>query len=182
MTTAVCLRCGHFKFGAWTECNHCGHFPSDTLERLQNILVSDKVAKPESLERISKGLQRGGNLEFDSRDIRPGAEGDAATFARLIQSVESGQPPPPELQKTLAMVTNFKIPASELPPLPQPKPTPAKPTPVELPAYYLAVSGERQGPYTWAEVLSRLNHLPPDATIWHPNTNEWRPVRGMPLI
>ena len=68
------------------------------------------------------------------------------------------------------------------PPAPQPPPLSPPPLPKDVPSYFLSVNGDTQGPYTWGEVINRMGQLPQDAMIWHPNVNEWRPVRGMPLI
>lgn len=57
-----------------------------------------------------------------------------------------------------------------------------QPPSAEVPSYFLSVSGDTQGPYTWGEVLQRMKDLPQDALLWHPNVNEWRSLRGMPLI
>ena len=103
MTTAVCLCCGNFKFGAFVPCDHCGHMPTDKGDRLEQMLFTDQAMSDEFLRRVSAAIQRGETINLDGSGIRAGAEDTAELFAMMLALHRSGQPLPPEVDRMLQM-------------------------------------------------------------------------------
>lgn len=85
MTTAVCLKCGVMKLGAWVPCPKCGYSPESNEERAKAILLTDHLLTPEQLKEASAYIGAGNTPNFDEEAISE----MAANFEEI-----SKHPPP----------------------------------------------------------------------------------------
>lgn len=70
MTLAVCLKCGHLKFGAFTRCSQCGTTPDDDESLTKHLLLSDHFHTRAELEAIAAEIRAGRPPEFDPETLR----------------------------------------------------------------------------------------------------------------
>ncbi len=70
MTIAVCLKCGHMKFGAWTPCEKCKYQPEQLEERAKHLILSDHYYTPQELEKYAQRVAQGEKWFFDEQDTR----------------------------------------------------------------------------------------------------------------
>lgn len=52
MTTALCMKCGKLKHGAYLDCPHCGEGP--TGNNTLDLMLTDHYLDKEKLERLGK--------------------------------------------------------------------------------------------------------------------------------
>lgn len=103
MTTAICLRCGNFKFGAFVPCDHCGHFPTAQKDRIEHMLFSDHALTDDFLQRASAVTKTGERIEIDNSAFRPGSEETVTMLMTMLALLQTGQPLPPEIDRMLGL-------------------------------------------------------------------------------
>jgi len=59
MSTAVCIKCGAFKYGAFTRCDKCGACPESDQEKALSIAASDHYCDAQWLNRLSACIKEG---------------------------------------------------------------------------------------------------------------------------
>jgi len=69
MTAAICLKCGEFKFGAWTPCPKCGHLPTDDEDRVKHLIVTDHFFSQDELKSIGQTVMDGKQPQFSPEQI-----------------------------------------------------------------------------------------------------------------
>jgi hypothetical protein len=74
MTTAVCLRCGEMKLGAFTPCRKCGFEPESPDEQVRSIMLSDQNLDAVSLKEVSEQIGVGDYPEFDEAAVEEAAK------------------------------------------------------------------------------------------------------------
>jgi hypothetical protein len=70
MTIAVCLKCGHMKFGAWTPCEGCGYEPDNLEDRAKHLILSDHYYSRQELEKYAQRVAQGETWFFDEQATR----------------------------------------------------------------------------------------------------------------
>jgi hypothetical protein len=74
MTTAVCLKCGKMKFGAWVPCPKCGFAPENDEDKIKSIYLSDHNLSREGLEEVSQAIVDGKTINFPEEELKQGVE------------------------------------------------------------------------------------------------------------
>lgn len=73
MAKAICLKCGNYKTAAFADCPKCGFDPAandaDKETQAKSLLLSDQLASKKDLERMSKDIQQGKALHFDTQKV-----------------------------------------------------------------------------------------------------------------
>ena len=59
MTKAVCVECGHIKFGSFTECGECGFLPASEIDLAYSLALTDHYFDQKTLQKISKNMRAG---------------------------------------------------------------------------------------------------------------------------
>ena len=59
MTKAVCVECGHIKFGSFTECGECGFLPAAEIDLAYSVALTDHYFDQNTLQKISKNMKAG---------------------------------------------------------------------------------------------------------------------------
>ena len=67
---AVCAKCGEFKESAWVSCSWCNFKPSTETEKAQCLLLSTHFNNDSQLQRFSKHIKSGKELDFKERDLQ----------------------------------------------------------------------------------------------------------------
>lgn len=70
MTTAVCLKCGAMKFGAWIGCPECHFEPDDDESMTKHLLVTDHHYSLEELTQIAERVKSGKEITFDPETLK----------------------------------------------------------------------------------------------------------------
>lgn len=65
MTTAVCLKCGSLKFGAFNMCKNCGFTPSTDDEIIRSTAMTDHYFSTDVLSQMGKRIASGLPVELD---------------------------------------------------------------------------------------------------------------------
>ena len=65
MTVAICIKCGAFKFGAFSPCEKCGAIPESEDDLALSMLMSDHFRNREELEKIGQSIADGKELRLD---------------------------------------------------------------------------------------------------------------------
>lgn len=81
MTTAVCFKCGEFKFGAFGPCRACGTAPSNEDELAYSLAMTDHYFDQQTLAQIKQAIRNGEPPSLD-----PG------TKAQLVKQIRSMPP------------------------------------------------------------------------------------------
>lgn len=70
MTTAVCLKCGKIKPGAWIACPGCGHVPKSDEDRARHMITTDHFQSAENLQAISARIGAGQAVAFEPKQLQ----------------------------------------------------------------------------------------------------------------
>lgn len=65
MTTAVCLKCGSLKFGAFNSCDSCGFAPSTDDELIRSTAMTDHYFSTDVLRQMGNRIASGLPVELD---------------------------------------------------------------------------------------------------------------------
>ena len=65
MTLAICIECGHEKFGAFTPCRKCDHQPATLIDKAKSIMLSDHNFPFEELQGYSRTIKSGKTVLYD---------------------------------------------------------------------------------------------------------------------
>ena len=65
MATAVCIKCGEIKPGAWIKCDSCGFKPKTIEDKTKNLLLTTHYMKLEQLEVYSQHLKENKEVGFE---------------------------------------------------------------------------------------------------------------------
>lgn len=64
MTVAVCYKCGEFKFGAFTPCEHCGALPATEDDLALSLMMTDHYFDRKTLDAMSTEVKNGKPLRL----------------------------------------------------------------------------------------------------------------------
>ena len=64
MTQAICICCGHRKFGAFSICDNCATEPTDDEQFAKSMLLTDHFYSLEELDEIGEHISVGGTCEY----------------------------------------------------------------------------------------------------------------------
>ena len=64
MTQAICLKCGHEKFGALTPCSSCQFLPTDVVDRAKSVLLSDHHVDRADLKTLASAIANGEEPDY----------------------------------------------------------------------------------------------------------------------
>ena len=67
MTTAVCFKCGEFKFGAWTLCSKCQAFPETEDDFVISLAMSDHYFDEATLRKMGESVKSGHLPKLDEK-------------------------------------------------------------------------------------------------------------------
>ncbi len=59
MTTAVCIHCGSFKFGAFNPCDHCGALPVTEEDYALSFALTDHFNSEDELQKVGQQIASG---------------------------------------------------------------------------------------------------------------------------
>jgi len=59
MTTAICYHCGEFKYGAFCECEECGHFPQTDDDLVRSLVMTDHYFDTNTLKSMGRMVGEG---------------------------------------------------------------------------------------------------------------------------
>ena len=64
MTTAICYKCGEFKFGAMLPCQACGATPTTDDDLVLSVTMTDHYFDKKGLIEIGQKIKNGENIEL----------------------------------------------------------------------------------------------------------------------
>ena len=65
MTSAICCNCGEFKFGAFCECEECGHIPKTDDDLVLSLVMTDHYFDTDALESMGLAVREGNPPSVD---------------------------------------------------------------------------------------------------------------------
>ncbi|EDY18413.1 hypothetical protein CfE428DRAFT_4197 [Chthoniobacter flavus Ellin428] len=71
MTTAVCIHCGSFKFGAFNPCDHCGSVPVTEEDYALSFALTEHFNSEEELQKIGEQIASGIRLRIGPDSLPP---------------------------------------------------------------------------------------------------------------
>lgn len=71
MTTAVCFKCGAFKWGAFNPCGKCGALPVSEDDYVASFLLSDHFSNKEALGQIGRQIACGSKPHIGADTFPP---------------------------------------------------------------------------------------------------------------
>ena len=91
MTVAICIKCGAFKFGAFSSCEKCGATPETEDDVALSMMTSDHFHSQEELGDIGKAIASGKKIALAPDDREKiintlGAKETAAWLKRINEN------------------------------------------------------------------------------------------------
>lgn len=70
MTTAICIRCGKNKSGAFALSSQCGFLPAAPEDMARSLILSDRQSAEADLLRHAETLLKGGVIDYPEDQVR----------------------------------------------------------------------------------------------------------------
>lgn len=70
MTTAICFKCGSFKFGSLCPCDKCHAEPISEDEIARSLFMTDRYFDENTLKEMGGRIASGKTIELDSNTLK----------------------------------------------------------------------------------------------------------------